>query len=248
MWEELSPGCCRLRRRKHNRLESVLFIIMVAIAAYVILRSPYFDIRQVVIQGNHYLVEEDIRAATPINTGENIFSVNVSEATEQLKKVPMVKDARITRDLPATVLINITERRPLGILPTGGGFVEVDEEGMCLQRSGAGVLGLPVLTGIQVESVSPGDHIHNELLAAILEIAGGLPTEVTEELSEIHIDPDRQVKMYTLGHIPCYFGGSDEIEAKGAVLAQLLLEIKEHGLKVEYINISSVDKPAVKYK
>ena len=248
MWEESLSGCCRLKKRKHNLLESVLFLTIVVIAAYVILRSPYFDVRQVVVTGNQYLAEEVILAATPINAGENIFGINVAGATEELKKVPMVKEARISRDLPATLLINVTERRPLGILPTGGGFVEVDEEGMCLQRSGAGVPGLPVITGIAVEMVAPGDFIQNELLMEALAVIGELPQSVTEDLSEVHIDSDGQVKVYTMGQITCYFGEVGEIKEKGEVLAQVLSEISELGLKVEYINVSSPDKPVLKYK
>jgi len=240
-------GVAKLER-KNNKFESILFVILVVIAAYIILRSPYFDISQVIVSGNQYLADEVILIATPIYVGENIFKINLAEAAEQLKRVPMVKDVHIARDLPATVLINVTERRPLGILPTGNGFVEVDEEGLCLQRSASGVPGIPIITGIHVETVSPGDYIHNELLAEVLKVIGKLPIELTEELSEVNIDPDRQIKAYTLSHIPCYLGGTADMEEKGVVLLQLLLEINEQGKNVEYINISSVDKPAVKYK
>ena len=225
-----------------------MFLLIVAISAYIILRSPYFDLRQLVVTGNQYLAEEVVLAATPISTGENIFGVNVAGAAEQLKKVPMIKDARLSRSLPATILINITERRPLGILPTGGGFIEVDEEGMCLQRSGSGVPGLPVLTGVHVETVAPGDYIRNDLLMEALQAISALPAEVTEVLSELHIDPDGQVKVYTLGQIICYFGSAEDMAEKGAVLAQVLSEINERGLRVEYINVSSPEKPVLKYR
>lgn len=237
-----------MERKKHNKFESILFVVMVVIAMYVILRSPLFDISQIVVNGNQYLAEEVIRSATPISPGENIFKINVADASDQLKKVPMVKDVQINRDLPATVLINVTERRPLGILPTGNGFVEVDEEGMCLQRSGSGVPGIPIVTGIHVETVFPGDYIHNDLLTEVLAVINGLPIELTEDLSEVNIDPDGQVKIYTLGHIPCYLGSAEDIEQKGLVLLQLLREIERQNQSIEYINISSVDKPAVKYK
>ena len=237
-----------MKKRKHNTLESILFLVVVVIAAYVILRSPYFDIRRVAVTGNQYLAEEVILAATPVSAGENIFGINVAAATEELNKVPMVKEARISRVLPATLLINVTERRPLGILPTGGGFVEVDEEAMCLQRSGSGVPGLPVITGISVEMVAPGEYIRNSLLIEVLKVVGELPQEITERLSEVNIDADGQVKAYTLDQIVCYFGATDDIKEKGEVLAQVLSEIDERGFKVEYVNVTSPDKPVLKYK
>jgi len=235
------------KKRKWNAPESLFFIFLVLITGYVFLRSPLFEIQRVVVRGNQYLVEDNVRNAADIGLGVNIFKINLAAAADRLKTVPMIKEARVTRVLPSTVLITVTERRPLGLLPAGNGFFEVDEEGICLQQTGSGVPGVPIITGVQVDVVKPGEIVETELLADVLMMISGLPDEVVNQLSEVHIDPDGQIKAYTLDRIKCRLGEAVEVREKGVVLARILQELQKQGAKVDYIDISSSGKPVVKY-
>ncbi|MDF9409924.1 FtsQ-type POTRA domain-containing protein [Pelotomaculum isophthalicicum JI] len=211
------------------------------------MKSPLFEIKQVVIRGNLYLAEENIRTEADINMGINIFKINLAAVADKLKMMPMIKDARVTRVLPSTVLINVTERRPLGLLPVGNSFVEVDEEGICLQKAGSGVPGIPIITGIKVDAPGLGERVKAEHLEDALMMTSGLPDEVINKLSEVHVDQNGQIKAYTLDRIQCRLGEAVDIREKGVVLARILQEMQKQGAKVKYIDLTSVGKPVVKY-
>jgi hypothetical protein len=119
---------------------------------------------------------------------------------------------------------------------------------MCLRRTGFGVPGIPVLTGVRVEEVNPGDYIDNELLTESLKVLDSLQEELVASLAEVFIATDKQLRLYTMERVLCYFGPAVDIQEKGAVIAQVLIESKARNAVIEYINVSSVDKPAVKYK
>jgi len=234
--------------KKSNVFESLFFILLVLLTGYILLRSPLFEIQRVVVQGNKFLDEESIRTVADIGAGVNIFKLNLADVAGKLKVVPMIKEARVTRVLPSTVLITVTERRPVGLLHTGDGFIEVDEEGIFLRHSGAGVPGIPIITGVKADLPYPGEAIKAERLEDALMMISGLPDEVIKKLSEVHVNQDGQIKAYTLDRIQCRFGGAVDIQEKGTVFAQILQELQKQGAKVEYIDLSCVGMPVVKYK
>lgn len=238
----------RRRQKKWNVIESVFFVLLVLVAGYILLRSPVFEVHRVLVRGNQFLSEDIIRSVADISTGVNIFKLDLAATAANLKTIPMVKEVQVTRSLPSTVVITVRERTPLALLPTGEGFIEVDEEGVYLQKASAGVPGLPVITGIQGDIPAPGQVIRAERLGDALAVIRGLPGEVVANLSEVHVAGDGQVRIYTIEGIQCRFGLPTEIQEKGAVFSQILLELRKQGAKVKYIDLSCAGQPVVLYR
>ncbi|MDD3653325.1 MAG: FtsQ-type POTRA domain-containing protein [Desulfotomaculaceae bacterium] len=234
-------------KKKWNVYESIFWILIFLLTGFILLRSPLFEVRQVLVSGNQYLAEEKIRNIADIGIGLNIFKLNLSTIEENLKMIPMIKEVQVTRALPATVQITILERRPLGLLPTSEGFIEVDEEGFCLQKASVSTPGLPVITGVEIDQSTPGEVVKAERLSYALTVLSGLPEDALSILSEVHVDLNNQIKVYTMERIQCRLGQATEISEKGIVLVQVLQEIKKQGAKISYIDLSSASMPVVKY-
>ncbi|MDD4170037.1 MAG: FtsQ-type POTRA domain-containing protein [Desulfotomaculaceae bacterium] len=235
-------------RKKWNIYESIFWVLIFLMTGFILLRSPLFEVRQVLVSGNQFLLEEKIRTVAGIGIGINIFKLNLTAVEENLRLMPMIKEVQVTRALPATVQITIKERRPLGLLSTGEGFIEVDEEGVCLQKAGVSTPGLPVITGASVEQSTPGEVVKAERLDDALTVISSLPDDALSILSEVHVDLDHQIKVYTMEGFQCRLGQATEIAEKGALLALVLQEIKKQGAKVDYIDLSCAGMPVVKYK
>lgn len=236
------------RQKKLNIIESIFFVLLILVTGYVLLRSPFFEVRKILVQGNQFLSEEKIRSVADIAYGVNIFKLDLAAAAANLKLIPMLKEAQINRSLPSTVVITVKERVPLGLLPTDEGFIEVDEEGVYLMKAGAGAPGLPIITGVQGEITYPGQPVKSEKLRDALAVIRGLPGGTVANLSEVHVDEDGQIKIYTIEGVECRFGLPLEIQEKGAILSQLLLELRKQGAKVNYIDLTCAGQPVISYK
>lgn len=212
------------------------------------LRSPFFEVRSILVQGNQFIDQDKIRSVSDIAPGVNIFKVDLAAAAARIKLIPMVKDVEVARSLPSTVVIGVTERKPIGLLPTGEGFIEVDGEGVYLQKAKAGAPGLPVVTGINFNLPSPGEPVNAPGLGDALTAISGLPVAIVAELSEVHIEDDGQMKLYTIEGIECRFGLAEDIQKKGEIFKELLKELGGLKDKINYIDLSSADKPVVYYK
>ena len=67
-------------------------------------------------------------------------------------------------------------------------------------------------------------------------------------LSEINIGQDRQIKIYTIQGVQCLFCLAENIREKVEIFTRLLAELRSALDRVNYIDLSSVDKPVVYYK
>ena len=234
------------KRPKYHLFQSIFFILLLVTAAYVLARSSVFEVRQIKVVGNYTLTSENITAASGINPGENIFKLDLKASAQRLQIIPLIKKAELTRKLPAAVEIQIEERRPRAILPFDGGFIQVDEEGVCLQKGNLGQSPLPVITGVNFTVPAPGGQIKSQALDKALTVAKGLPGGLLPMLSEIHVEGDLII-IYTLDGIQCRLGTASDAQQKGEVLMKVLTELKEKGKKIQYIDLSYTGSPVVKY-
>lgn len=235
------------KKRRYNLWESIFFVFVALLALYILVRSPLFEVKKIVLEGNHFLGSEKIISVSGVNKGENIFKANLQEASERLKIIPMLKSADVSRKLPSTVVIKVTERTPLALLPSSDGFVQVDGEGVYLQKGLSSDRNLPVITGLKCVIPPPGKPVKGEGLEAALGVVGQLPAVLLPELSEVNIGVQGDVILYTLDGVQCRLGTISDISEKGLVLSRVLSGLKAKGKKIAYIDLSYVGSPVVKY-
>ena len=238
----------RMRQKKWNVMESVLFVIIVLVTGFILLNSPVFEVRKVLVRGNNFLDEEKILAVADIGLGVNIFKLKIADITSNLKQLPMIKETQVARSLPSSVVITVVERVPLGLLPAKEGFIKVDEDGVYLAGAGAGTPGLPVITGVEVDLAGPGQVLVSERLSSALDVISELPAGFTTNLTEVHVDGDGQINIYTTEGYQCRFGLPQQIREKGQILQQVLSELRQQGAKINYIDLSYAGQPVVCYK
>ncbi len=235
--------------RKWNALQGAFFVFLTFTAAFILLKSPIFEVKYIAVKGLSVLEEETVKSVAGIGTGTNIFQIDLKAAAGNLKGLPQVKNVQLFRNLPSTVIIEVTERVPRALLPVEGGFVMVDDEGFCLGEGKVGIAGLPVLTGVDVAGLSGGELSNSWALKQALAVVCGLPPEVLESISEVHIGIDGLVTLYTMEGIPCRFGmaGEVEVKEKGVLLKGLLAEIEKESFSVKYIDLVCAAQPVVYY-
>ncbi len=221
-----------------NWWETVLFSIIVLVAGFILVSSPLFEIDSIAVEGNLRLEAEEVRSASGIVPGTNIFRAQTGEAKDRLEALPAIRKAELVREFPSAVRIIVEERVPVALLNIHGEFWELDVEGVPVRKKGKGWNGLPVLTGVQ---------FGNPNLQRALETVVQLPEAVVTGLSEVWFGNDRRLILYTFDGIEIRLGQPERLEQKGVILQELLALVREEGRKVEYIDLSEPNKTVVKY-
>ena len=150
-------------------LTSVVLVSIHVLASY----GPreMFTVRSIVVRGNQQTTAEEIIALAGAKTGVDIFEADLGAMAQAVHRHPWVAKASVSRSFPSTLKIDITERRPLGLVAAGDLFA-VDDRGVLLPSENLRpITDLPVLTGLSVRKDDVGKPLvgagARELLQAL---------------------------------------------------------------------------------
>ena len=105
----------------------------------------FFRVRRVEIDGARYVSPDEIVSRLRIDTTQSLFD-DVGPLEKRVRQHPSVRDVRIERKLPGTLLVKITENPPVAFVQAASGLVAVDATGRSLPVDPATAdVDLPVL-------------------------------------------------------------------------------------------------------
>jgi len=92
-------------------------------------------VREVLVAGRRETPHAAILDALGLRRGDPILGFDPAAAKARLEALAWVRSATVARRLPGTVIVRLTERRPLALWQRRGRLALVDEDGVVIQRS-----------------------------------------------------------------------------------------------------------------
>lgn len=131
------------RRRRHHRSAAVLYkllSVVVISGAIVAALTLFFKVETITVSGTTEYSSEEIITASGVKQGDNLFLLNKYEIYESiLEKLPYVSSVSISRKLPDTLLIEVTDSNQGGVIEDHGTYWVLSAEGKLLgKRAEAG--------------------------------------------------------------------------------------------------------------
>ena len=84
-----------------------------------VIHSDYFMVRKVVLSGLDKVTREEILSKTGLDQASNIVTLRLGPMAESIRAIPWVESVTISRKLPDTVLVQVTERRIRTLISLG---------------------------------------------------------------------------------------------------------------------------------
>ncbi len=223
-------------RKRHSRkqyasagLWTALVLVMVVAVGYglhvglglllnhMLYQNPRYVLRHVEIEPADHFSPYTIRQAAGLATGENLWSLDLPQITRDIEKLPSVSSARVERHFPDSIVIHITERKPVvkivGInvdLGTRETFY-LDRQCIALKpRKGEDVPFLPEVIGLTTAELEPGVRLEQPQLTRALEILdaidhmSNLRTSI-DTIRSIDLSQPLCIKMTTTGDLTITF-------------------------------------------
>lgn len=245
----LRPGLLRWGRRSAE-----LCGLLAAIAGLVVLgrwthtyatTSPHFAVGAAQVTGNQRVAAEELQQLSGLTPGTNIFAVSPDEAARRVGQHPWIASAAVRRRLPDRITIEVAEREAVALLRVGGLYL-VDAEGTVFKRLEPGdPVDLPVITGVDVDryredrSGSRTDLLEALELLRLFEESG---LSARAALSEIHLEPDGELSLYTLDEATHIRLGRPPFRRKLQRLARLFRELRGQQAVADYIYLEEGDE------
>lgn len=100
------------------------------------------------VQGASALATADIVRAANVRDGDPLLGLDLNALRDRVEKVGWVKEARVVRLLPDTLVIAVKERRQLAVWQHGGRSVVIDDKGEVIREADpANFTSLPLVVG-----------------------------------------------------------------------------------------------------
>lgn len=94
-------------------------------------RMEFFRVRSVEIEGARYLAPDEVLGRLRADTTMSVWD-DLSPLERRVAAHPQVRDVRIERKLPGTLVVHVAEHLPVALVPAAEGFRAMDAEGRTL--------------------------------------------------------------------------------------------------------------------
>lgn len=171
------------------------------------LTTPRFSIHKLDLSGNRRLSEAEVQKAMALEPGQNIFAFDTANAERKLLENPWLKEVKVTRELPTTLKVELTEHEPAAVAVIGEDLYLVTRAGEPFKPLAEGdPFDLPVVTGINADNLARNRVREIERISAMLEI---LRHYERVEMSKIH--PAQELHLRPGGDAVLTVGGKNPI-------------------------------------
>ena len=197
--------------------------LTLAALAWLLFWSPVLALRpaQVTVTGAGTVVAVDqVLAVVATDAGVPLPRLGTVSLRDRLLQVPGVREARVTRDWPHGLTVELVAREPVAAVPekqappgaAAAGFSLLDQEGVQVGRAAKAPAGLPVVD-------VPADDART--LQAVLGVLRQLPPALLAEVAGVAAQTQDTVTMHLRDGVEVDWGSSQDTPLKIAVFTAL---------------------------
>lgn len=220
-------------------LSSLLSLVLLGGVLYLLFTRPAFFVYTAEIRGNAAVSAREIYSMSGVDS-QSIFWINPAEVVKRITALPNIKSASVTLALPATVVIDVTERRPELLWQTGQTLWWIDQEGTVVPPK-EDLTGMLRIIDIDRQPLQPGYQIDYNIVQGAQTLRVLAP-----DVSVIQHSRLRGLTVATPEGWPVYLGSGSEIKAKLVVLTAILADLKERNITPAYIDMRDPLRPVYK--
>lgn len=249
-------GARRSSRLRQGARATILCVLVVGLGWLVWQRvslavsMDYFRINNFVVEGNRRVPSAVIIESLGLTAGSSIFQVDLRALALQVGRNPWIKTVRVSRRLPATLQVYVSEREARAVAIADRAYL-ISDDGLILQEASSVEMAiLPLLRLYADHPLGTGERIDPARVERGARLwqrfhHGALGADV--QAREIQLKGDGSYHVVLGPGLPSlYFGEGDDVQRQLDRLARVL-EVRRAPLRaLEYADLRFADKVIVK--
>lgn len=237
----------RKKRRRRLFIRIMVFLLVVFALVLWSLKTSFFSIKTILIEGNSILKEETIVKDSKIELGENIIKASKKDIQEEVEKNSYVKTVKISKKLPSKIKIEVEERKPYMQVEYNYSFAILDREGVLLEYSKEKMPSVTLIKDFKFNYIEKGEDI-------FLENKTTLPEDffkdeeldiIVSKLKDIVYDGEDNIKINLYDGIVVEFGPLIDVKYKLRMLDEIIEDIESKNIKASKIIMNKGEYPIV---
>lgn len=212
-------------RHRWRRIAAVLLVVLAlcGAATWVVLGSSMFALRTVTVDGAARVTVQQVLAKAALPTGRSLLLVDPAAVAQRVERLPAVARAQVTRHWPHTLVIDVTERRPAGVVVGAGSATLLDAHGVAFASDSSPPAGL---VRVEVPGAVPGPGA--AAAQAAMRVVSALPRSIRHRVEQVQASSPDDVALVLTGDTTVTWGSATDNSAKAKVLRVLLRRRAHH--------------------
>ena len=220
-------------------------------AWYYASHCSWFSLRKIEVKGVKHLTPKEIVALSKlVPFKDNLLRIDASEVSKRILRNPWVKEARVEKDFPDKIIINIKERTPIALLKLKNNYFLINIKGVLLCKLTPNLYkkykNLPVLS-IQAKNSVISNHLSDVIAPGLkfLELSKHArrfinaiyPILCLNDIKKIVIRPEDIVVYLRGGDVPIIFSKSYDLKKQFIHAQKVLCYLYRSGKYGETVEI-----------
>ncbi len=232
------------RSRKRSAFGRLLFLLVCAAVALVVLQGTVFRLQSVYVVGNKTKTAQHIAQLSGLAKGLNIFSISEEDVRKKLSADHTLEFLGMQKEYPGTIYLYVSERAPVAAFQWLGILYTLDTQGLVMDESNTLNIpeGVPLVTGFQITNIRVGRPLEvktkaqlNAYIAFIAELSLQL---YTDQISELNLSNSDNLYLVTVDGITVRLGDSQHARAKIGALRTDLAYLRQLGKTSGMLDVS----------
>lgn len=237
--EEDGPGPNPWRRR-------ITYVVLLLAFFFILLKVVPIPFGKVEVTGDTGITAYELVQTDVIESPVNIFQINRDRLENYLKHDLRVETVNMKYGFPATLEIHLEKRKTVAVVMTQFGYGEVDKDNQCIQLSSTVPSGNgPIISGVKLGNLLLGDTIDDSKIKGGIEYLKYLTPEERKNISEVNVGDSKNITAYTVDGLKMYLGNTDGMTEKSKLSMQMLKDVRNKNMNIEYMDVN-VDAPLFK--
>lgn len=240
------------KRRMLSFVKGALITTVIIGAILALMLSPLFSIKEIIVEGNAKITENEIKILSEINVGDNLFTTNNNTAINKIKNNPYIEEVEIDKQSPDKIVIKIKERKATYAIKCNNKYVYINNQGYILEEAESSNNLIEIVSyKTPTEQIKLGGRLLEEdldLLGTILKITesannNGLANLITS--IDIGNKSDIILKIASEGKT-VYIGNASDINTKMMYIKVIIDD--EKGIEGDIIIDSKLNSEKVIFR
>ena len=233
----------KAKRRTVKRINKGLFkrmIIMAGVVVAVVLTMIiFFRVEHIQVEGNSYYSQEEVLQVCGVATGDNLLTLSRGKISGSIMApLKYIESVKVSRQLPNTVIIHVTESRPrYAVQDSAGDFYLMTAQGKIVEQISPGsakeytmiqeLIILPPTIGEEIQihgSQEDGTKAKGQLTAMQTLLAGIEDAALGRHIASVQIPSSFKISLWYEDRFQVELGNTTRMDYKleylKAVVAQ----------------------------
>ena len=215
-------------------------LAVIALAAWWITHTSIFGARSIDVQGNRHLDRAAVLRLADVAPGTNLVWFSPGEVQDRLERSPWVLSATVTRALPSSLSISITERSAIAVAVGERDYlVSADRTilGFAGPKAPFPTIDAPP-TGVRIGGKLPGPTPGLQVLTA-------MPASLRSEVEQVGPDRNGLLIVRFKDGVKAIYGDASDAQAKANAVQALLQYADRKGLAPKRLDVRTPEHPAL---